>query len=90
MSLYLGAWGAMFLAQAAVACLAWHIVAHGLRFTHEGSISVSGSYDDTKRQVMVDVIDTGGLVVFCRVGRVLLWVGCFYVTGWWFGVWNNC
>ena len=41
-----------------------------LRFTHEGSISVSGSYDDSKRQVMVDVIDTGGLVVFCRVGRV--------------------
>ena len=58
-------------------CLGCHVpsssrrgVAHGLRFTHEGSISVSGSYDDSKRQVMVDVIDTGGLVVFCRVGRV--------------------
>ena len=29
------------------------------RFTHEGSITVSGSFDEKKRQVMVDIMDTG-------------------------------
>eukprot|EP00438_Fugacium_kawagutii_P034387 Skav207722 [mRNA] locus=scaffold362:13363:20808:- [translate_table: standard] len=37
----------------------YNLVTNAMKFTHEGSITVCGSYDETKQQVMIDVKDTG-------------------------------